>query len=74
MRARADFAGFPARAQATAIPNVFFTDVLPRLAGDAVARGRGAVRVQGAAGEAREPALRHGRRTGGAMRSLVGVS
>jgi DnaD/phage-associated family protein len=33
------FAGFPARAQATAIPNVFFTDVLPRLAGDAVAVG-----------------------------------
>lgn len=31
------FTGFPARAKATAIPNVFFTDVLPRLAGDAVA-------------------------------------
>ncbi|MBF6599278.1 MAG: DnaD domain protein [Dehalococcoidia bacterium] len=30
--APAPFAGFPARAQATAIPNVFFSDVLPRLA------------------------------------------
>jgi DnaD/phage-associated family protein len=28
------FAGFPSRAKATAIPNVFFTDVLPQLAGD----------------------------------------
>jgi DnaD/phage-associated family protein len=33
------FAGFPARPQATAIPNVFFSDVLPRLAGDSVAVG-----------------------------------
>jgi len=33
------FAGFPARPQATAIPNVFFSDVLPRFAGDAVALG-----------------------------------
>ncbi len=33
------FAGFPSRTQATAIPNVFFTDVLPRFAGDAVAVG-----------------------------------
>ena len=33
------FAGFPARAKATAIPNVFFSDVLPRLAGDPVAVG-----------------------------------
>jgi DnaD/phage-associated family protein len=31
------FTGFPARAKSTAIPNVFFTDVLPQLAGDAVA-------------------------------------
>lgn len=28
------FAGFPARGQATAVPNAFFTDVLPALAGD----------------------------------------
>lgn len=33
------FAGFPARAQATAIPNVFFSDLLPRLAHDAIALG-----------------------------------
>ena len=33
------FAGFPARSQATAIPNVFFSDVLPRLAHDPVALG-----------------------------------
>jgi DNA replication protein len=33
------FTGFPARAEATAIPNVFFADVLPRLADDAVAMG-----------------------------------
>jgi len=33
------FAGFPARPQSTAIPNVFFSDVLPRLADDAVALG-----------------------------------
>jgi DnaD/phage-associated family protein len=33
------FAGFPARAQATAIPHVFFADVLPRLAHDPVALG-----------------------------------
>ena len=33
------FAGFPSRAQATAIPNVFFSDVLPALAGDPAAVG-----------------------------------
>jgi len=33
------FSGFPARAEATAIPRVFFTDVLPRLADDATALG-----------------------------------
>lgn len=33
------FAGFPSRAQATAIPNVFFSDVLPRLAPDPRATG-----------------------------------
>jgi DnaD/phage-associated family protein len=33
------FAGFPSRAQSTAIPNVFFTDVLPRLADDSAAVG-----------------------------------
>lgn len=33
------FHGFPSSGRATAIPNVFFTDVLPRLAGDAVAVG-----------------------------------
>ncbi len=33
------FAGFPARSQATAIPNVFFSDVLPGLAADPVAVG-----------------------------------
>ena len=33
------FAGFPSNAQATAIPHVFFSDVLPRLAHDAVALG-----------------------------------
>ena len=33
------FAGFPARAQATAIPNVFFSDVLPKLANDPAAVG-----------------------------------
>lgn len=33
------FAGFPARPQATAIPNVFFSDVLPLLADDPAATG-----------------------------------
>jgi DnaD/phage-associated family protein len=33
------FGGFPARAQATAIPHVFFTDLLPQLAHDAVTLG-----------------------------------
>lgn len=33
------FAGFPARPQATAIPNVFLSDLLPALAGDAAALG-----------------------------------
>jgi DnaD/phage-associated family protein len=33
------FAGFPARTQNTAIPHVFFTDVLPRLAHDPVTLG-----------------------------------
>jgi DnaD/phage-associated family protein len=33
------FAGFPARPRATPIPNVFFSDVLPRFAGDPVALG-----------------------------------
>ena len=33
------FAGFPARTQNTAIPHVFFSDVLPRLAHDPVALG-----------------------------------
>ncbi|MEX2226167.1 MAG: DnaD domain protein [Dehalococcoidia bacterium] len=33
------FAGFPARPQSTAIPNVFLSDVLPRLADDAVSMG-----------------------------------
>ncbi len=33
------FAGFPSRAQATAIPHVFFSDVLPLLAHDPVALG-----------------------------------
>ena len=33
------FAGFPSRPQSTAIPNVFFTDVLPLLADDIVAVG-----------------------------------
>ena len=33
------FQGFPSSGKATAIPNVFFADVLPRLAGDAVAVG-----------------------------------
>jgi DNA replication protein len=33
------FTGFPARAEATAIPNVFFADVLPRLADDPLAVG-----------------------------------
>ena len=33
------FAGFPARAQATPIPHVFFSELLPRLAHDAVALG-----------------------------------
>jgi DnaD/phage-associated family protein len=32
-------AGFPARARSTAIPDVFFTDVLPQLAGDAASLG-----------------------------------
>ncbi len=33
------FAGFPASAEATAIPKVFFTDLLPQLAGDVAALG-----------------------------------
>ncbi len=33
------FSGFPSRAQATAIPNVFFSDVLPSLASDPRAAG-----------------------------------
>ena len=33
------FTGFPARAEATAIPRVFFSDILPQLADDAVALG-----------------------------------
>ena len=33
------FAGFPSRPQSTAIPNVFFTDVLPRIADDPAAVG-----------------------------------
>ena len=33
------FTGFPVRVQATPIPNVFFSDLLPRLAHDAVALG-----------------------------------
>ncbi|MEX2246704.1 MAG: DnaD domain protein [Dehalococcoidia bacterium] len=33
------FAGFPARAEATAIPKVFFSELLPRLADDAGAVG-----------------------------------
>ncbi len=33
------FAGFPSRAQVTAIPNVFFSDVLPQLSGDPLALG-----------------------------------
>lgn len=33
------FTGFPPRPHATAIPNVFFTDLLPRLADDAAAVG-----------------------------------
>jgi DnaD/phage-associated family protein len=33
------FAGFPARPHATAIPNVFFSDVMPRLADDAASLG-----------------------------------
>jgi DnaD/phage-associated family protein len=33
------FHGFPSSGRATAIPNVFFTDVLPHLADDAVAAG-----------------------------------
>ena len=33
------FAGFPSRPQSTAIPNVFFTDVLPLLSDDAAAIG-----------------------------------
>lgn len=33
------FQGFPSSGKATVIPNVFFTDVLPRLAGDGVAVG-----------------------------------
>ena len=35
----APFAGFPANAEATAIPRVFFTDLLPLLANDGVALG-----------------------------------
>jgi DnaD/phage-associated family protein len=37
--ARGAFAGFPARARATAVPNVFFSDLLPRLADDPAALG-----------------------------------
>ncbi len=33
------FAGFPSRAQATSVPNVFFTDVLPLLGDDITAVG-----------------------------------
>jgi DNA replication protein len=33
------FAGFPARAEATAIPKVLFTDILPQLADDAASLG-----------------------------------
>jgi len=33
------FAGFPARPQSTAIPNVFFSDLLPRLADDPASIG-----------------------------------
>src|SRR5687767_14365010 len=33
------FAGFPARAKATAIPNVYFSDVLPRLGDEPAAVG-----------------------------------
>lgn len=33
------FAGFPARAEATAIPNVFFSELLPQLAADPAAAG-----------------------------------
>ncbi len=33
------FAGFPSSGKATAIPNVFFSDVLPHLSGDPVALG-----------------------------------
>jgi DnaD/phage-associated family protein len=38
-RLQGGFAGFPPRAQATAIPHVFFSDLLPLLAHDAVALG-----------------------------------
>ena len=65
------FAGFPSRAQATAIPNVFFTDVLPRLAGDAVALGVALYAFKALLGEAREPAVRHGGRAWPRMRSLA---
>jgi DnaD/phage-associated family protein len=37
--AAARFIGFPAKARATAIPNVFFSDLLPQLAGDVVSLG-----------------------------------
>ncbi len=33
------FGGFPARPQSTAIPNVFFSDLLPKLAGDPATLG-----------------------------------
>jgi DnaD/phage-associated family protein len=33
------FAGFPPRPQSTAIPNLFFSDLLPQLAGDAAEMG-----------------------------------
>lgn len=63
------FAGFPSSGKATAIPNVFFSDVLPRLSGDPVALGvvlyafkvllrkKGSPRYLTAAELATEPAL-----------------
>ncbi len=62
------FAGFPARTQSTAIPNVFFSDLLPRLtepgalgvalfAFHLLARKKGFPRYVGRAEYAAEPAL-----------------
>ena len=62
------FAGFPSRPQATAIPNVFFTDLLPRLtdavelavvlyAFNVLARKKGFPRYLSAADLAAEPGL-----------------